>query len=51
MAAVLVTLGSIETVVGVFEEYFGVDRSEALDQMEAERVAFLYRAIAVAHGQ
>ncbi|MFF4356917.1 hypothetical protein [Streptomyces sp. NPDC001604] len=50
MAAVMTVLGSIEVVIGAFGEYFGVDVSEELEQMEEERVAFLYRAIAIAHG-
>jgi hypothetical protein len=31
--------------------YFGVDVTESLEQMEEERIAFLYRAIAIAHAQ
>jgi hypothetical protein len=51
MAAVMVSLGCIETVVGLFGTYFGVDVTESLEQMEEERIAFLYRAIAIAHAQ
>ncbi len=51
MAAVMVSLGSVEVVVRAFGEYFGVDLSEALQQMEEERTAFLYRAIGIAHAQ
>ncbi|MFJ9714762.1 hypothetical protein ACIRPQ_02250 [Streptomyces sp. NPDC101213] len=51
MAAVMVSLGSIETVVGLFGTYFGVDMSTTLEQMEEERVTFLYRSIAIAHAQ
>lgn len=49
MAAVMVSMGAIETVVRVFGEYFGVDVSEALQMMKEEREAFLYEAIAIAH--
>ncbi|MET7983032.1 hypothetical protein [Streptomyces sp. NPDC005281] len=49
MAAVMVAMGSVETVIRAFGGYFGVDLSEALRQMEEERTAFLYRAIAIAH--
>jgi hypothetical protein len=51
MAAVMVAMGAVETVIKVFGKYFGVDVSEGLRQMEEERNAFLYRAIAIAHQQ
>ncbi|QEU68197.1 hypothetical protein CP966_25320 [Streptomyces galilaeus] len=51
MAAVMVALGAVETVVKVFGEYFGVDVGDGLQQMEEERNLFLYRAIGIAHQQ
>ncbi|MFE0383923.1 hypothetical protein ACFW1F_07535 [Streptomyces bungoensis] len=50
VAATMVAMGSIETVVKVCGEHFGLDVGEALQQMEEERKAFLYRAIGIAHG-
>jgi hypothetical protein len=51
MAAVMVALGAVETLVKVFGGYFGVDVSDGLEQMEQERNVFLYRAIGIAHQQ
>ncbi|MGW4974699.1 hypothetical protein [Streptomyces mirabilis] len=49
MAAVMVACGSIEVVVGVFGKYLGLDLTESLQQMKEERIAFLHRAIGIAH--
>ncbi|MEU1520433.1 hypothetical protein ABZ490_51490 [Streptomyces sp. NPDC005811] len=51
MAAAMVAMGAVEAVVDAFGEYFGVDVSEGLREMEDERIAFFYRALALAHGQ
>jgi len=51
VAALMVAFGSIEVAVGVIGEYFGMDVTDALQQMEGERTAFLYRAIGIAHPQ
>jgi hypothetical protein len=44
-------MAAVETVVRVCGEYFGADVGKALRQMEEERIAFLYRAIGIAHAQ
>lgn len=51
IAAVMISMGAVETVVRIFGEYFGVDMSEGLHTMEEERKAFMYEAIGIAHGQ
>ncbi|MFE4690878.1 hypothetical protein ACFRH6_12560 [Streptomyces sp. NPDC056749] len=44
-------MGAIETVVHAFGEFFGMDVSDGLQEMKDERVAFLYKAIEIAHAQ
>ncbi|MEU9349279.1 hypothetical protein AB0D74_49620 [Streptomyces sp. NPDC048278] len=51
MAASMVAIGAVETVVRIFGEFFGLDMSSVLDQMKTAQQGFLYRAIAIAHGQ
>lgn len=51
VAAVMVAMGAIETVVHAFGEFFGVDVRDGLQEMTNERVTFLYRAVGIAHAQ
>ncbi|MEU9979546.1 hypothetical protein [Streptomyces sp. NPDC051014] len=51
MAAAAVAMGAIETAVRTFGEFFGVNMSAVLDQMETDQKAFLDRAIDIAHPQ
>jgi hypothetical protein len=50
MAAVMTVMGSLESGVAAWAGYFGHDVSAALSAMADERMDFLNRAVALAHG-